>query len=93
MDKMMAVASATPRRAHLSEFGMVLGARARGLSAWYRAYRMARDRRDAFAHLLYLDDAILDDIGVTRQELRAAADLPRRIDAAEVLRAQTRRPG
>lgn len=44
-----------------------------------------RIRRDAFLNLLYLDDVILDDIGVTRAEVERAAHLPLRINASDAL--------
>jgi uncharacterized protein YjiS (DUF1127 family) len=68
----------------------------RGLAAAfrgaYRQYREDRLRRDAFLNLLTLDDATLDDIGVTREEVNWAARLPLEINAARALRGRTR-PG
>lgn len=51
----------------------------------YKAYRLARDRRDAFANMLRLDDKILDDIGVTRDEVACAASQPLYVNASDVL--------
>jgi uncharacterized protein YjiS (DUF1127 family) len=66
---------------------------AAGLRRRWHAHRANRERRDAFVDMLRLDDAILDDIGVTRAELNRAARLPLRIDAARALAdaARTRR--
>ena len=52
----------------------------------YRRYCEDRLRRDAFLNLLTLDDAILDDIGVTREAVNRAARLPLEINAARALR-------
>lgn len=57
------------------------------LHCWYRDYRLNRDRRDAFAHMLRLDDKILDDIGVTRQDVARAASQPLYVNASDVLSA------
>ena len=47
--------------------------------------RAQRESRDAFAHLLKLDDTLLQDIGVTRAEVERAAKLPLAEDAAKAL--------
>ncbi|ASJ70990.1 DUF1127 domain-containing protein [Granulosicoccus antarcticus] len=52
---------------------------------WLELRREQRDSRDAFAHLLKLDDALLQDIGVTRAEVQRAAKLPLAEDAAQAL--------
>lgn len=57
------------------------------LRGWFRAYRLNRDRRDAFANMLRLDDGILDDIGVTRDEVACAARQPLHVNASDVLQA------
>lgn len=51
----------------------------------YEAYVLARDRRDAFANMLRLDDKMLNDIGVTRQEVACAASQPLHVNASDVL--------
>lgn len=51
----------------------------------YRRHRARRDDRDAFMHLLRLDDRVLDDIGVTREEVEWAAALPLEVNAAAAL--------
>jgi len=57
------------------------GALAR-LRAWAGTRRQRRIDRDAFRTLLGLDDAMLKDIGVTRDEVRRASDLPLSVNAA-----------
>jgi uncharacterized protein YjiS (DUF1127 family) len=49
--------------------------------------------RRAFLNTFRLDDRMLDDIGVTREEVEWAAGLPLQVDAAQALhaRASTRR--
>lgn len=56
------------------------------LLSWVKRRREQRENRDAFAHLLKLDDTLLRDIGVTRAEVERAARLPLAEDAAQVLR-------
>ena len=55
-----------------------------------RKYRDLRKEwqinRLAFQHLLYLDDRILEDIGVTREDVRWANKLPLKKNAALELR-------
>ena len=46
--------------------------------------------RDAFRNLLSLDDQMLKDIGVTRDEVRRASDLPLSVNAALELEAVAR---
>lgn len=55
--------------------------------------RSLKQDRAAFMNLVHQDDRILDDIGVTREEVLWAASLPVRINAALALheRAQMRR--
>lgn len=55
------------------------------LRGWYRDYRLHRDRRDAFGHMLHLDDRILDDIGVTRADVACAASQPLHVNASDVV--------
>ena len=52
---------------------------------WIERRREQRDSRDAFAHLLKLDDNLLQDIGVTRADVECAAKLPLAEDAAKAL--------
>ena len=60
------------------------------LAAMLETRRQNRDRRDAFLNMLRLDDNILDDIGVTRAEVDAAARLPLHLNAADALTATAR---
>lgn len=55
---------------------------------WYRRRRDLNEARSAFMHMVYLDDRILDDMGVTREEVLWAASLPLEENAALVLRAR-----
>lgn len=57
----------------------------------YRILRKAlRIDRLAFQHVLYLDDRILDDMGVTREDVLWANKLPLRQNAALELRKRSR---
>jgi uncharacterized protein YjiS (DUF1127 family) len=47
--------------------------------------------RQAFMNMTRLDDKMLDDIGVTRDEVAWAASLPLRVDASHALYARARR--
>ena len=60
------------------------------LAAMLETRRQNRDRRAAFLNMLRLDDNILDDIGVTRAEVDAAARLPLHLNAADALAATAR---
>lgn len=53
--------------------------------------REQRGRRMAFLNLTRLDDHVLDDIGVTREEVERAAAMPLEVDAARALQAMARR--
>lgn len=55
-------------------------------------WRQQRENRDAFSHLLKLDDTLLQDIGVTRAEVERAARLPLSHDAAQSLYNATHGP-
>ncbi|MGQ7842884.1 DUF1127 domain-containing protein [Granulosicoccus sp. 3-233] len=57
---------------------------------WVDRKRDQRESRDAFAHLLALDDTLLQDIGVTRADVERAARLPLTEDAARSLYNATR---
>lgn len=50
-----------------------------------RMWREQRESRQAFCHLLALDENLLQDIGTTRAEVERAAGLPLSQDAATVL--------
>ncbi len=52
----------------------------------YRRWRDLKQARAALMKMVYLDDRILDDIGVTREEVLWAASLPLERNAALVLR-------
>ena len=56
---------------------------------WHATRRIGKINRDAFLHLLKLDDELLDDIGVTRDSVRWAASLPLSEDAARALEETT----
>lgn len=64
------------------------------LGAW-RTRCAQREARDAFRNTLRLDDHLLDDIGVTRDEVEWAARLPLDENASHALfaRAKRRREG
>lgn len=55
-----------------------------------RLRKSQRDARDAFMRSLRLDDKILDDIGVTREEVEWAARLPLEVNASSALYATAR---
>ena len=57
----------------------------RRLLHWVERRAEQRENRDAFAHLLKLDDSLLQDIGVIRADVERAAKLPLAEDAAKVL--------
>lgn len=59
--------------------------------SWYVTRQERKISRDAFQHLLKLDDGLLDDIGVTRDAVRWAASLPLSEDAAQALEDTARR--
>ena len=64
----------------------LVSVQAQRLLSWVKRRREQRENRDAYAQLLKLDDALLQDIGVTRAEVERAARLPLSVDAARVLR-------
>jgi uncharacterized protein YjiS (DUF1127 family) len=45
--------------------------------------------RRAFLNTFHLDDRMLDDIGVTREEVEWAANLPIRVNASQALHARS----
>ncbi len=57
---------------------------------WMETRREQRENRDAFSHLLALDDSLLQDIGVTRGEVEKAARQPLAENAAQSLHEATR---
>ncbi|MFK7855229.1 MAG: hypothetical protein AB8B79_13995 [Granulosicoccus sp.] len=57
----------------------------RRLSDWLKVRHERKINRDAFSHLLKLEDDLLDDIGVTRDSVRWAASLPLSVDASRAL--------
>lgn len=61
----------------------------------FRAYRERRsslkDDREAFLHVVYLDDRVLFDMGVTREEVEWAASLPLEVNAARALKERAER--
>ena len=60
------------------------------LRAWAAEREQRRIDRAAFRTLLGLDDQMLRDIGVTRDEVRRAANLPLSVNAAQELDAVKR---
>ncbi|MBX2837615.1 MAG: DUF1127 domain-containing protein [Gammaproteobacteria bacterium] len=65
---------------------------------WSRLVEMQKTRiqrkidRDAFSHLVSLDDALLKDIGVTRADVEWAMKLPLSINASDQLQILARKP-
>lgn len=59
-----------------------------GLRAALARRRAAREARLAFSRWLSLDARMLEDAGVTREEVDWAAGLPLHVDAALMLRAR-----
>ncbi len=53
---------------------------------WYRQHRDQKEARAAFMHTVHLEDRLLDDMGVTREEVMWAASLPLEENAALALR-------
>lgn len=76
-------------RAHapIARLRGILAAAARDV----RRYRELRRDRAAFLHLARLDDRLLDDIGVTREDVEWAARLPLDRNAARALRGRATR--
>ncbi|WP_282605429.1 DUF1127 domain-containing protein [Pelagibius sp. Alg239-R121] len=69
----------------------VLGTLVNHYHAVWQERRSYREARAAFMQNVYLDDKLLDDIGVTREEVDWAAGLPVQINAALALHARARR--
>ncbi len=63
-----------------------LGALISRISTALDRYSQQRLARAAFKNMLTLDDAMLDDIGVTRAEVEKAAGLPLEANAARSLK-------
>ena len=55
------------------------------LKEYLNTLQRRRESRDAFKHLLSLDDALLRDVGVTRADVEWAAQLPLSVNAARAL--------
>ena len=72
------MAAPVPLLARLSSYG-------HRFLQWVELRREQQESRDAFRHLLKLDDNLLQDIGVTRADVERAAKLPLAEDAAQVL--------
>lgn len=53
-------------------------------------WRKRREDRAAFQHLMALDDAMLDDIGITRSDVIQANSLPLSVNAAAELEIKAR---
>ncbi|MGI9499916.1 MAG: hypothetical protein ACR2P3_07755 [Geminicoccaceae bacterium] len=58
------------------------------LHCWYRRHHALKDARAAFMHTVYLEDRLLDDMGVTKEEVLWAASLPLEENAALALQAR-----
>ncbi|MEZ5933735.1 MAG: hypothetical protein R3F54_17645 [Alphaproteobacteria bacterium] len=58
------------------------------LRLWHQRRRALKEARAAFMHTVYLDDRLLDDMGVTREEVLWAARLPLEQNAALALQAR-----
>lgn len=63
------------------------------IAANLRQRRKNRERRDAFNTMLHLDDRMLSDIGVTRDDVRWASRLPLSVNASEELRRLSQKAG
>ena len=59
--------------------------------ARYRKNRQDRISREAFRQMLLLDNEILDDIGVTRENVEWASQLPMHYSAAKALESTKKR--
>ncbi len=66
----------------------VFSALLQGLRRRYRRRRVLKEARAAFMHTVHLDDRMLDDLGVTREEVLWAASLPLEVNAALALQAR-----
>ncbi len=80
----LGITSASVLAAWAQRLSVVFG-HVRKACTGYERRRQQRMDRDAFLHLLSLDDVMLDDIGVDREELLWAANLPLQTNAALVL--------
>lgn len=85
MAKETSVSNPTSRSLWIGTAPRRLMSRLRGM---VETYRQNRVRRDAFLNLLRLDDRTLDDIGVTRADVKWAARLPLRVNASYALAAK-----
>ena len=55
------------------------------LKDYLNTLQRRRESRDAFRHLLSLDESLLRDVGVTRADVEWAAQLPLSVNAARAL--------
>ena len=55
------------------------------LKDYLNTLQRRRESRDAFKHLLSLDESLLRDVGVTRADVEWAAQLPLSVNAARAL--------
>ena len=85
---MTASASATADRPMDASSMQMLSVFLQALCRWYRHRRDLKEARAAFMHTVYLDDRMLDDAGVTRDEVLWAASLPFEVNAALALKAR-----
>ena len=70
----------------VSSWFRALATRWKRFHHWRRKRGDMREARAAFLTMLSLDERILDDIGVTRDEVRWAASLPLQVNAASELK-------
>ena len=76
-----------------TDFWQSLALRLRQFSNYLARRRQLRQDRDAFNAMLSLDDVLLKDIGVTRDNVRWASKLPLEVNAADELRRLSQKDG
>lgn len=64
-----------------------------GFASYLRKRRKQKEERQAFNAMLYLDNHMLDDIGVSRADVEWASRLPLSTNAAEELRRLSQKSG
>ena len=69
-----------------SRFLSTLTAFLQRIHEWHRHHRALKNDRAAFMQMLRLDDSMLNDIGVTREDVAWAASLPLDVNAARAVR-------
>lgn len=79
------------RAARVSPFWAILQTLATRLRHKLETHREHRVTRRAFMNTFRLDDRMLDDIGVTREEVEWAASLPLEVNASHALYARARK--